>query len=665
MRLPVLALLAGCVFAQAPFTLDQVLSAPFPSSLTSAPGGGKVAWVSNVRGVRNVMVAESPDYRPRAITRYTEDDGQEIDGLSWTPAADAIVFVRGGTANPSMNPAGPAQDVWLVKLDGSAPRKLGEGESPAVSPKGDRVAWVRHGAIWWSGLGDSKPSQAFTARGVQSRPVWSPDGTRMTFTSTRADHALIGVFDTAANTLRYLDPATDFDRDPEWSPDGRTIAFIRIPSTGKRQVREAMRAGEPWSIRVADAATGKGSLVWRAKEGTGSVFRGVTARNQLLWGTDGRIVFPWEADGWTHLYAVPAAGGAAVLLTPGEFEVEDVDLKRGGREVVYSSNQGDIDRRHLWKVAVSGGPPAAVTSGTGIEVAPSGDAFLQGGAEMPLHPVIRTGGVSNDLEPVPEGFPLKQIVVPQPVVFSSADGMPIHGQLFLPPRKPASGKSPAVVFFHGGSRRQMLLGWHPMYYYNNAYAMNQYLANLGYVVLSVNYRSGVGYGMKFREALNYGPSGASEYNDVQGAGVYLRSRADVDGAHIGAWGGSYGGYLTAMALARASDLYKAGVDFHGVHDWARELNIPVTEPDYKVAFESSPMAFVPTWRSPVLLIAGDDDPDVQFNQTVMLADALRRQGVPMELRILPDEVHDFLLHRSWRESYDTSARFLMKHLPVQ
>jgi dipeptidyl aminopeptidase/acylaminoacyl peptidase len=211
----------------------------------------------------------------------------------------------------------------------------------------------------------------------------------------------------------------------------------------------------------------------------------------------------------------------------------------------------------------------------------------------------------------------------------------------------------------------MLLGWHAMYYYSNAYAMNQYLASLGYVVLSVNYRSGVGYGMPFREALNYGPSGGSEYNDVQGAGVYLRTRADVDPARIGAWGGSYGGYLTAMALARASDLYKAGVDFHGVHDWARELNIPVTEPDYKIAFESSPMAFLKTWRSPVLLIAGDDDPDVQFNQTVMLADALRRQGVPREVLILPDEVHDFLLWRSWRNAYDASAKFLSRQLPLQ
>ena len=249
-------------------------------------------------------------------------------------------------------------------------------------------------------------------------------------------------------------------------------------------------------------------------------------------------------------------------------------------------------------------------------------------------------------------------------MFSAADGIPIHGQLFLPKGlRPGGGeRRPAVIFFHGGSRRQMLLGWHYMYYYRNAYALNQYLASRGYVVLSVNYRSGIGYGLDFREAPHYGASGGSEYNDVQGAGVYLRSRNDVDPARIGAWGGSYGGYLTAMALARGSDLFRAGVDFHGVHNWATELGIPPGEPDYRVAFESSPLYFVDSWRSPVLLIQGDDDPDVQFNQTVMLKDALRRRKVDVEEMVLPDEGHDFLLHADWLRAYKAAVDFFQRRL---
>ena len=126
----------------------------------------------------------------------------------------------------------------------------------------------------------------------------------------------------------------------------------------------------------------------------------------------------------------------------------------------------------------------------------------------------------HDLAPdsIPTDYPKDEQVVPQQVIFKASDGMTIHGQLFLPK---SGGKHPALVFVHGGSRRQMLLGWHHMDAYSYAYGANQYWANKGYVVMSVNYRSGIGYGLKFREALNYGAAGASEFNDVMGAGLYL------------------------------------------------------------------------------------------------------------------------------------------------
>ncbi len=664
------ALVAATLSASAqqpPFTLDQVLGFSFPTDLTASPAGAKVAWVSNTRGVRNIMVAEPPRYQARKLTGYTQDDGQEIQQIAWLPDASALVYTRGGSANPTSDPAGPSEAIWLVTLDGSAPRRLAQGSSPAVSPKGDRVAFTLGSQIWSASLdGKTSPLPAFQARGACSNPVWSPDGDRIAFTSDRGDHSLIGVYQWSAATLRDLDPSTDNDGEPAWSPDGRSVAFTRIPSSGLRPVREAQRSGQPWSIRVASAETGAGREIWRAAEGPGSVFRVVSSASQLLWADGGRIVFPWEGDGWTHLYSVAVEGGRATLLTPGRFEVEHVAPAPGRREVIFSSNQDDIDRRHLWKVAAAGGSPVALTSGDGIECAPSPTtdtgvlAFLRSDARQPLHPAILARTEIRDIDPVPAAFPLQRMVAPQPVIFSAADGLEIHGQLFLPPMR--SARMPAIVFFHGGPRRQMLLGWHSMQYYANAYALNQYLANAGYVVLSVNYRSGIGYGMEFREALHYGASGGSEFADVQGAGVYLRSRPDVDPARIGVWGGSYGGYLTALALARASNLFQAGVDFHGVHNWATELGIPPTEPDYKVAFESSPLNFVKDWHSPVLLIQGDDDRDVQFNQTVRLAFALRRQKVDVEELVFPDEIHDFLLYRTWREAYEAAFDFFRRKL---
>ena len=670
-----LALASSALAQSAPFTLEQVLAAAFPTDLTASPTGARIAWVSNARGVRNILVAEPPAYQARAITRYTDDDGQEIGSLRWSPDATRIVYVRGQQlgrsgepANPTHDPQGETEAIWSIALDGSAPSQLGEGSYPAVSPAGGRVAFVRRGQMWSAPLDGSAPAkQLFQSLGHCGQPVWSPNGALLAFPSNRGDHSLIGIYDPSSRTLRYLDASTDYDLYPAWSSDSASIAYIRIPSDGLRPVREAQRSATPWSIRVAGISTGNARQVFHARPGQGSVFREVGGGNPLRW-SGARLVFPWEGDGWTHLYSVPAAGGDAVLLTKGEFEVEEMNIAPGGA-VAYSSNNRDIDRRHLWKVASAGGTPEPLTTGTGLEFSPAplsegdGIALLRSDAQQPLRAAVLLSGRDLDLDPaaIPADFPAAHMLTPQQVIFPAADGLTLHGQLFLPPSAGAARK-PAVIFFHGGSRRQMLLGWHNMYYYSNAYALNQYLANSGYVVLSVNYRSGIGYGMEFREALHYGASGGSEYNDVQGAGLYLSSRPDVDRARIGVWGGSYGGYLVAMALARASDLFRAGVDFHGVHNWATELGIPPTAPDYQLAVDSSPIAFVHNWRSPVLFIAGDDDPDVQFNQTVMLAGALRKQKVDVEELVFPDEVHDFLLFRSWLAGYRAAVDFFRRKL---
>jgi dipeptidyl aminopeptidase/acylaminoacyl peptidase len=678
------------VAQQKSFTLEQVLSDPFPDDLTAAPAGGKVAWVFNDKGARNLWVAEpagnSGEYKSRSLTAYKEDDGQEIAELAWLPDASAIVYARGGDfenggtyPNPASNPGGVDQGIWIVSLGGGAPRRLAEGHSPAVSPNGESVAYIFKDQVWLAKISDGeKAAQLIHSKGRVRSLRWSPDGSDLAFDSPRGDHSFIGVYNFQSKSLRYLDPSVDRDMEPVWSPDGKQIALIRVPANREAFIFGPKRTGQPWSIRIADVATGAGREVWKADEGRGSVFRAVPADNELLWGAGGRLVFPWERDGWTHLYSVSTHGGRAELLTPGEFEVEHTSISPDRSQILFASNQNDIDRRHIWKVGVAGGPPSAVTEGTGIEWAPvmtsdgKAIAVLRSDARRPARPGIVAGsGELEDLAPdaIPADFPSAALVEPQQVILSASDGLRIHGQLFLPPGAQPGGKHPAVIFFHGGSRREMLLGWHYMLYYHNAYGLNQYLANHGYVVLAVNYRSGIGYGMDFREALNYGATGASEFNDVMGAGLYLRGRPDVDPARIGLWGGSYGGYLTALGLARASDLFAAGVDMHGVHDWNLEIHhfVPAYDPSAdlnvsRLAFESSPLAAIKTWRSPVLLIQGDDDRNVPFSETIHLAEALRKQGVTFEQLVFPDEIHDFLMHKTWLAAYHAAADFLNRKL---
>jgi dipeptidyl aminopeptidase/acylaminoacyl peptidase len=676
--------------ASAP-TLEQLLSAPFPYGLVASPGGDAVAWVFNARGVRNIWVAGAPDYRGRQLTSYRDEDGQEISNLTFTPDGRSIVFVRGSGANrqgelpnPTSDPGGVEQAIWIVPATGGEPRRLVEGAGIAMRPSGDRIAYVLKRQVWSVGLdGSGQPEQLIEGRGEASQLRWSPDGSRLAFTSARGDHAFVGVYDMGTKRLRFLDPSVDRDGHAAWSPDGRRIAFRRVPALRRRFAFGPQRSGTPWSIRIAEVETGSASEVFRAAEGRGSVPQSISAENQILWAAGDRLVFPWERDGWLHLYALEAGQPAKdpALLTPGDFEVEHVTLTPDRSAVVYSSNQAepgsdDIDRRHLWRVPVNGGKPEPLTRGTMIEWSPvavgtGAVAFLRSDARTPAHPAMIRGRDIRELAPgtIPQDYPAAALVVPEPVVFAAADGMSIRGQLFLPADRRPGVRHPAILFFHGGSRRQMLLGWHYMDYYHRAYAMNQYLASRGFVVLSVNYRSGTGYGLEFREALNYGATGASEFNDVLGAGLYLRSRPDVDAARIGLWGGSYGGYLTALGLARASDLFAAGVDLHGVHEWNVVIRNFVDSYDprertdaARVAFESSPMASVSTWRSPVLLIHGDDDRNVPFSETVNLAEALRTQGVEFEQLIFPDEIHGFLLHSRWLQAFTASADFFERRL---
>lgn len=671
-------------------SIEQLMSAPFPSDLTAAPSGGHIAWVQNAAGIRNVWIATAPEYAPRQLTQFKSDDGQEIAQLAWSADAASLVFVRGGAPNregqipnPMSDPAGAEQSVWLIAAAGGGePKKLGDGHSPAVAKSG-RIAWLSKGQVMSveSAAAAAKAEPLFKMRGAASSLRWSPDGMQLAFISERGTHSYAGAYNVASKSLQFLAPSVDSDGEPSWSPDSKQIAFLRLPAGRDRNLFGPIRTGDPWSIQVADVATGEARQVFTAESGRGSVFRAVTAVNQILWTSTGQLVFPWERDGWLHLYSVPAAGGTGAprLLTFGEFEVEDVRLSADGREVIYSSNSDDGDRRHLFRVPAAGGAVTPITSGKGIEWSPvmtsdgKAVAFFRSDAKLPARAAIMEAfGTPRDLMPL--DFPADTLVEPQSVVITAADGLKIRCQLFLPPAGAgtAADKKPALLFLHGGSRRQMLLGWHYLPYYHATYAMNQWLAAKGYIVLSVNYRSGTGYGLDFREATNFGAAGAAEFNDVMGAGLYLQSRPDVDPKRIGLWGGSYGGYLTALGLARASGLFAAGVDIHGVHDW--NVVIRNFQPSYnaladpafaKLAFESSPLASVKTWRSPVLLIHGDDDRNVPFSETVTLAAALRKQGVEFEQLIFPDEIHGFLRHSRWLEVFRAAGDFLDRRLKAR
>ncbi len=683
------AVCLSVVASAASFTLEQVMSSPFPSNLVAASHSGRVAWIFDAKGARNIWVADAPDFAARQVTAYAGDDGQPIASLRITSDGRTLVYVRGSEANEAGRVADPTngvwerkQQVWTVDVGGEGPRLLGEMgcgeegcEDVQLSPDGQFAVWATKKQLWIAPVSGVTPAHQLTdLRGSNSSPKWSPDGRQIALVSDRGDHSFIAIYDFGRDSVRYLAPSADRDVMPRWSPDGRRIAYVRLPGLQEKLPLIPVRA-TPWAIWMADAATGDAKEIWHSGTAANDSFPELTADSSFHFASHDRLLFASEQDGWNHLYSMAAEGGTATLLTPGQFEVEDVALSADRRAVLYSSNQEDVERRHIWRVGLEGGKPQPLTRGETLEWSPvetgqGGQVVCLGStATTPAMPYHITEQARQMLAAaaLPSDFPSKQLLVPKPVIFKSEDGFEIHGQLFVPAGRTQPG--PALIFMHGGPIRQMMLGFHYMDYYHNAYAMNQYLASQGYVVLSVNYRLGIMYGRAFREPANTVWRGASEYKDIVAAAKYLQSLTTVDAKKIGLWGGSYGGFLTALGLARNSDLFAAGVDMHGVHDWSvflpRWENRPAA-PDAKeaekLAFESSPDAAVATWKSPVLLIHGDDDRNVPFGQTVDLAQRLRENHVYFEELIFPDEIHGFLMWKSWIKAYGAEAEFLERTL---
>ncbi|HKV65437.1 MAG TPA: prolyl oligopeptidase family serine peptidase [Rhodanobacteraceae bacterium] len=679
------------------FTLEQVLSYPFPLDLTSARHGDRIAWVIDQNGVRNVWVAKAPDFKPHQVTRFKQDDGQEVTQLTFSPSGDALVFVRGGdhdanwpvkvAVDPASSPVEPKVMIWTVDLHANTAHELTEGDAPALSSDG-RLAYIKDDQVWTAPLSandKTKPKRLFFDHGKDGDLRWSPDGKRLAFVSNRGDHAFVAVFTDDHTPILYLSPSTGNDGDPRWSPDGTHVAFTRQPGNGGPPQPILDQTPQPWSIRVADARSGQGRVVWQSPDTLVGSYPQTAGGSNLHWADGGsKLAFLSDVDGWPHLYSIGANGGTPLLLTPGKFMVEDVAMAPGGHSIVYSANTGatkdDNDRRHLFQVSVDRADAKALTSGTSIQTSPaaagSAIAYIDAGAQRPpLVSVMQADGSSqralqSDL--IPADFPTAQLVIPQAVTFKAADGTEIQGQLFR--SADAGANQPGMIFVHGGPPRQMLLGWHYMDYYSNSYAVNQYLATHGFTVLSVNYRLGIGYGHAFHNPPHAGPAGASEYQDVVAGAKFLQHVNGVDATRIGIWGGSYGGYLTALALARNSDIFKAGVDMHGLHDWSRAIgwwfnenpNGRYEQGDYKealkVAWESSPDADIAKWKSPVLLIQGDDDHNVHFFQMEDVVPRLKKHGVTFEEMVIPNEIHGFLRHTSWMKADTATVDFLQRKL---
>lgn len=728
-------------------SIDAWMGPASPLEISAAKKRDKIAWVSYERGMRNVYVASAPDFRPVKVTQFNKDDGVDLGSVRLSDDGTIVTFIRGHgqnrlgwVANPSHSPDGGERALWAAATDGSGTwrvanvenRDVGGGRgggAPDLSPDGRYIVFSRDGQIYRARTARGIPTRVDTAAipfirswGRQSNPVWSPDGSKIAFVSTRDNHSFIGMYDMKTHSVSYVSPSVDFDNSPTWSADGKRLAFIRRPGTpfgaqtqagaggvgnpggpaaqqgqagrggrgggagGGRGGRGGdaapaavdglYRAGFPGgytlAFMVADVATGKAREFWHNQPQD----RQFNTINAITWAGD-HVVFGAQMpnDEWDRFFSVSIENSqsAPTLLTTTDGLINDgvsdrtfttTAISRDGKTMFYATNAKDIQKRHIWSVPVAGGTPRQISSDW-VEVSPTPlsngkqIAVLYFGANRPasvaLVPV--DSGAAKMVFPTNamlKDFPTSQHVSPEIVTFKAPDGLEIHNQLFVPKDLKPGEKRPAIVFVHGGPARQMLPGYHYMQFYHWSYGYNQYLASQGYVVLSINYRLGIGYGRSFRQPGNTQAQGNAEYQDVLAGGKYLQSRPDVDPNRVGIWGLSYGGLLVAQALARNSDLFVAGVDMAGVHLYGSSLDSTA------LSYQSSAASQVDKWKSPVYFVHGDDDRNVDFSQTIGLVNLLRSRNVYHELTVIPDDTHESLIHSRWIDIWNHSTDFLKR-----
>jgi dipeptidyl aminopeptidase/acylaminoacyl peptidase len=684
MRVLTIALATFALFGQAIAANDelQFLEFPLATQSVAAPNAPAFAWLIRQGGRTQIRYARGPKFEPLTLLSIEDGDGQPPTDVVLSSDGQLAAFTTGAAFggeqpyNPTslIAPTGPS--VWVTSTAaGATARRIGPGFDPVFAPDGSRLLYRHEKDLLIANVTESAGQASVTVPGGAkfSSMEWSPDGSTIAFVQDRGGYAFLGLYRPGADRVQWLVTGPDRAASPQWSPDGRQLAYLELP--GREHTRKYDKTeSEPLAVKVVDAGSGVSRTLWQtSSRATGSLEDPDSA---LRWVGNDRVVFYSEHDGWARLYAVAAKGGEPAALTPANCEVAESEPV-GAAELFVVHNCSDLHTRQasIVDAKTHASRPVATKDVVIAHAAAQEKLVLFAGGDSDSAPLPRILDLNNGkvlLREAPSAYRYSESFrtpAPQVVTLQAEDGVSVPAQLFLPRTKRASA---ALIFVHGGPPRQMFPAFHFSEYYARTYAINRRLADLGYVVLSVNYRSGVGYGRGFREAENRGWNGASEYRDVLAAGRWLAKRPDVDASRIGIWGGSYGGLLTAQALARNSDLFAAGVAVHGVFDWswpsprAYHLNpsdfFGVSEPTRARAFASSPLAAVDQWRSPVLLFSGDMDANVDVAETVDLTQKLRARSVDVRTVLVPGEAHGFVLHATWERLWQEMTAFFGEQL---
>lgn len=682
-------------------TIEELVEIKHPSNPMWSPDGRQVAFAWDHAGISNLYVVRMGDQgQPIALTSFPEG---QVEDAFWSHDSHTLYFPyqgelwqvpdKGGTAKPTWSRSAPEVDF-------------------APSPDGTRIAFVRRSssAIETSPQGADLVIRSLTD-GTEAvvvhddlslaRPVWSPDGSSLAYTA--------GFRITNHDDSPSYSGAKIIYRAEEYVP-GQVYAVrmgggkpIPIGAPGEygglawvdtnhlvydRQSNDYKR----YAIFVADIADGKSRAIHEVAEKEFWSIPDWEAGAQPWPSPDGRwIAFLSDRDGWDHLYVVPAAGGEAVQITKGRFEVWRPAWSHDSMSIAFDANEpGHLGDRRIGITRIGNDPTHAtvtyLTRGLGTNIEPHWSPddkrvlyqHTDSHSSADLYAIEVSGGGKpvRLTDSMPSSIDRSRFVEPQFVTYPGADGQPVPGWLFVPKNLDGT-KHPAIIWVHGDGVNQNYDGWHVERNYAVYYSFHQYLLQEGYVVFAPDYRGSIGYGRDWRTGV-YMDAGGKDAKDAWMAATYLKTLSYVDAERIGIWGLSYGGFFTLIAMTNQPRMFRAGVDVAGVVDYSMYYTDPyhgdwtvsrigTPEQNPQIYRQASPISHIDRLERPLLVLHGTADVNVPFLESVWLIDeALKKgKGNLLSFMMYPGEFHYFRRGRVLRDAWHRVDDFFATHLRSQ
>jgi dipeptidyl aminopeptidase/acylaminoacyl peptidase len=652
------AVLAILVFTSA-FAAAQTKNA-LPAPTLSAP-----ALITDPAQINS---RQKFDVQPLTIDKLYMT--RAIGDSAWSPDGKQIAFISNISGR---------NNLWIVPAEGGWPAQLTVSNqrqtNPAWSPKGRWITYTSDtdgNEQWDIFLVSPRDGQVVnltnTAEISEESPAWSPDGEKLAYSvkAKSSPNYEVDVMEVATRRVTHLTANTPADWSnvhPMWSRDGKWIGFTRL----RADLKDA-------NVFIANATTGH-STILTPHEGERNFFAtDISPDGKTL------LLTSNAGNGYSNAATLDIATKKITWLTHDKWETYSGKFSPDGNTIIWTANvDGSQD---IFVDNPAARQPHALAVAKGINTpGGAGTPFTSDGAHLLYY---HDGpDAPNDLwvydfatqksrqitHSLVGGVRSKDMVEPVLVHYSSKDGKwQISAFVYAPYNAERNGKNAAIVYIHGGPTAQT----------QNGFIKNiQYLANQGFFVISPNYRGSTGYGKEFEDANRF-DMGGGDLEDVISAAEWLKKTGYIDPKKIAVMGGSYGGYLSMMAVTKAPDLWAAGVPIVPFVNWFTEIeNEDPLLRQYDIATmgdpmkdkarlqERSPIYFVDHVKAPLLLLAGGNDPRCPHTEAEQMADAIKKRGGVVELKVYENEGHGFAKIENQIDAITRVADFLKKYAPPE